>query len=113
MPGGMGTPAIDRSVGATSWVEANQQDLSPLFDAEELPERPFAYGGYFNHFFVRNDHWAYVADNRGEGRQLYDLTLDPAELNDVAPRTARCTTSSTRRGCWSGSAARRPTTRAR
>jgi arylsulfatase A-like enzyme len=60
-------------------------DLSPLFDGEALPERPFAYGGYFNHFFVRNDQWSYVADNRGEGRQLYDLTLDPAELNDVAP----------------------------
>jgi arylsulfatase A-like enzyme len=60
------------------------QDLSPLFHGEPLPDRPFAYGGYFNHFFVRNDHWAYMADNRGEGRQLYDLTLDPAELNDVA-----------------------------
>jgi arylsulfatase A-like enzyme len=61
------------------------QDLSPLFDGEQLPERPFAYGGYFNHFFVRNDHWSYVADNQGGGRELYDLTLDPAELNDVAP----------------------------
>ena len=59
-------------------------DLSPLFDGEELPERPFAYGGYFNHFFVRDDHWSYVADNRGKGRQLYDLTLDPFEQDDVA-----------------------------
>jgi arylsulfatase A-like enzyme len=61
------------------------RDLSPLFDGEELPERPFAYGGYFNHFYVRTGGWAYVADNRGDHRRLYDLTLDPAELNDVAP----------------------------
>ncbi len=59
-------------------------DLSPLFDGHDLPERPFAYGGYFNHFYVRTDQWSYVADNHGENRQLYDLTLDPAELNDVA-----------------------------
>jgi len=59
-------------------------DLSPLFDGDEPPARRFAYGGYFNHFYVRTDRWSYVADNRGENRQLYDLTLDPAELNDVA-----------------------------
>jgi arylsulfatase A-like enzyme len=59
-------------------------DLSPLFDGEQPGERPFAYGGYFNHFFVRNDHWSYVADNRGDHRELYDLTLDPAELDNVA-----------------------------
>jgi arylsulfatase A-like enzyme len=59
-------------------------DLSPLFDGDEPGERPFAYGGYFNHFFVRTDHWSYVADNRGENRELYDLTLDPFELDDVA-----------------------------
>ena len=60
-------------------------DLSPLFDGDDPPERPFAYGGYFNHFYVRTDQWSYVADNHGDHRQLYDLTLDPAEVNDVAP----------------------------
>ena len=30
------------------------QDLSLLFDGEELPQRPFAYGGYFNHFYMRS-----------------------------------------------------------
>jgi arylsulfatase A-like enzyme len=59
-------------------------DLSPLFDGAEPGERPFAYGGYFNHFFVRTDHWSYVADNHGDQRELYDLTLDPAELENVA-----------------------------
>ena len=33
---------------------------------------------------MRTDGWAYLADNRGGNRELYDLTLDPAELNDVA-----------------------------
>jgi arylsulfatase A-like enzyme len=59
-------------------------DLSPLFDGEQPGERAFAYGGYFNHFFVRTDHWSYVADNHGDNRELYDLTLDPAELDNVA-----------------------------
>jgi arylsulfatase A-like enzyme len=59
-------------------------DLSPLLDGQQPGERPFAYGGYFNHFFVRTDHWSYVADNRGDHRELYDLTLDPAELDNVA-----------------------------
>jgi arylsulfatase A-like enzyme len=59
-------------------------DLSPLFDDQDLPERPFAYGGYFNHFYVRTGQWSYVADNHGENRQLYDLTLDPAEVLNVA-----------------------------
>jgi arylsulfatase A-like enzyme len=59
-------------------------DLSPLFDAEEPARRELAYGGYFNHFFVRTDGWSFVADNRGENRELYDLTLDPGELENVA-----------------------------
>jgi arylsulfatase A-like enzyme len=60
------------------------KDLSPLFDGDDPPERPFAYGGYFNHFFVRTDQWSYIADNRGDHRELYDLTLDPEEIDDVA-----------------------------
>jgi arylsulfatase A-like enzyme len=60
------------------------EDLSPLFDGEELPERRYANGGYFNHFYLRSDQWSYVADNRGAERELYDLTLDPGELVNVA-----------------------------
>jgi arylsulfatase A-like enzyme len=59
-------------------------DLSPLFDGDDAPGRPLAYGGYFNHFYVRTDQWSYIADNRGDHRELYDLTLDPGELEDVA-----------------------------
>jgi arylsulfatase A-like enzyme len=60
------------------------EDLSPLLDGGDLPERPYAYGGYFNHLYVRGDGWSYVADNRGGHRELFDLTLDPAELHNVA-----------------------------
>jgi arylsulfatase A-like enzyme len=70
--------------GVTPGSGVDGVDLSPLLDGHEPGERPFAYGGYFNHFFVRNDHWSYVADNRGDNRELYDLTLDPFELEDVA-----------------------------
>jgi hypothetical protein len=58
-------------------------DLTPLFDGE-APERPYAYGGYFNHFFVRSDHWSFAADNHGGHRELFILVLDPAELENVA-----------------------------
>jgi arylsulfatase A-like enzyme len=59
-------------------------DLSPLLDGRRPPERPYAYGGYFNHFFIRDNQWSLVADNRGEERELYDLTVDPYELDDVS-----------------------------
>jgi arylsulfatase A-like enzyme len=71
-------------VSVPRWMDG--VDLSPLLDGGEPGERPFAYGGYFNHFFVRTDEWSYVADNRGDNRELYDLTLDPAEVENVAAR---------------------------
>src|SRR5215210_5795766 len=58
-------------------------DLSVLFDDHDPPERPFAYGGYFNHFYVRTDAWSYISDNRGDNRQLFDLALDRLELHNV------------------------------
>ena len=36
-------------------------DLSPLLDGDEpAAERPFAYGGYANFSFVRDDRWKYA-----------------------------------------------------
>jgi arylsulfatase A-like enzyme len=59
-------------------------DLSGFFDGKEPPERPFAYGGYSNHHFLRDERWAYMSDNRLESPQLYDLENDPGELENVA-----------------------------
>jgi arylsulfatase A-like enzyme len=59
-------------------------DLSGFFDGRKPPERPFAYGGYSNNHFLRNDRWAYMSDNRGESPQLYDLQNDPGEIENVA-----------------------------
>ena len=77
-------PTLLSMAGVRPPAGMDGHDLSPLFDGDDPPERRFAYGGYFNHFYVRSERWSYVADNRGDGRQLYDITVDPAELNDVA-----------------------------
>jgi arylsulfatase A-like enzyme len=68
-------------------------DLSPLLDGRDpAEERPFAYGGYGNFSFVRDENWAYVVRNDNGWRLLYDLRRDPEERTDVAarhPRVAR------------------------
>ncbi|NLT05221.1 MAG: sulfatase-like hydrolase/transferase [Solirubrobacterales bacterium] len=60
-------------------------DLTPLVrGGGRMPARDFVYGGYANDFFVRDDRWALVSDNRMRGRQLYDIQADPGERRDVA-----------------------------
>jgi arylsulfatase A-like enzyme len=59
-------------------------DLSGLLGGEAPPERPFAYGGYSNNHFLRNERWAYMSDNRLESPQLYDLEKDLGENENVA-----------------------------
>jgi arylsulfatase A-like enzyme len=77
-------PTLLSMAGVRPPAGMDGEDLLPLFDGDDLPERPYAYGGYFNHLYVRAHDWSYVADNRGEHRELFDLTLDPAELHNVA-----------------------------
>lgn len=60
-------------------------DLSPIVDGGDPPgARALAYGGYANDFYVRDDRWSLVSDNRMAGSQLYDLRNDPGELHDVS-----------------------------
>src|SRR5919108_506553 len=49
-------------------------DLSPLLGGNRPPERSLAYGGYANWHYARTDRWAFVSENRGRGRRLYDLS---------------------------------------
>lgn len=64
-----------------SWMEG--ADLSALLDGEEPPARDFHYGGMFNRYFVRTDQWVLLGDTLGGNRKLYDLTLDPHEIDNV------------------------------
>jgi arylsulfatase A-like enzyme len=65
-------------------------DLSPLLRGSRPREwRKFAYGGYANWHYARAHEWAYVANNFGEGRRLYDLERDELEENNIARRHRR------------------------
>ena len=59
-------------------------DLSGFFYGRPPPERPFAYGGYSNHHFLRSERWAYMSDNRLEAPRLFDLERDGGETENVA-----------------------------
>ena len=60
-------------------------DLSPLLSgAAPRVKRPWWFGGYANHWYYRDDRWAFIADGNNRGRELFDLRKDPAEVNNVA-----------------------------
>jgi arylsulfatase A-like enzyme len=64
------------------WMEGT--DLSPVLeDGDPAERRDFHYGGMYNRFFIRTDDWVLIGDNRGLERHMYDLRLDPRELNNV------------------------------
>jgi arylsulfatase A-like enzyme len=64
------------------WMEG--EDLSVLLDDDRPGARPFHYGGMYNRYFIRTDQWVLLGDNLGGNRQLFDLTLDPGEFENVA-----------------------------
>jgi hypothetical protein len=59
-------------------------DLSRHFRGRRLPSRPYAIGGYADHFFIRSKHWALWGSNRGTGFHLHDLRADPGEHRNLA-----------------------------
>ena len=66
------------------WMEG--VDLSPLLDGDEPSEkREFHYGGMYNRFYIRTDENVLIGDNRGMERHMYDLRLDPRELENIEP----------------------------
>ena len=59
-------------------------DLSQLFRGRQPPARAFAYGGYANSHYLREDRWTLIADNRLRRPQLFDRRSDAAETRNVA-----------------------------
>jgi arylsulfatase A-like enzyme len=83
-------PTLAAMAGARPSRRFEGTDLSPLLDGRDpAEERAFAYGGYGNFSFVRDDRWAYVVRNDNGWRLLYDLNRDPGERRDVAARHPR------------------------
>ena len=80
-------PTLLSIAGVPAPRAMNGSDLSPLLrGAQPRRARPFWYGGYANHFYVRDDDWAMIAGGNDRGRMLFDLRADPGERRDVAAR---------------------------
>jgi arylsulfatase A-like enzyme len=61
-------------------------DLSRPLRGRRLPERPYAFGGWSNEFFIRTDRWAMWANNRPSHFNLFDVRRDRGEFDNVAHR---------------------------
>lgn len=59
-------------------------DLSALLGGGRAPERPYAYGGYGNSHYLRDDRWTFFADNRMRNPHLFDRENDRGETRDLA-----------------------------
>jgi arylsulfatase A-like enzyme len=85
-------PTLTAMAGAPSSARFEGIDLSPLLDGGAPAEqRGFAYGGYGNFSFIRDERWAFVVRNDNGWRLLYDLSEDPGERRDVAMRHPKVT----------------------
>jgi hypothetical protein len=59
-------------------------DLSRLFRGAHPPERAFSWGGYSDSHYLRDERFAFFADNRMRRPRLFDLTRDPGETRNIA-----------------------------
>ena len=83
-------PTLLSMAGAPPSSRFEGVDLSPLLEgAAPAEERPFAYGGYGNFSFIRDERWALVARNDNGWRLFNDLERDPREQRDVSRRQAK------------------------
>ena len=79
-------PTVLSMAGVDAPEAMTGADLSRPFRGRRLPERPFAYGGYSDSFFIRNERWALWGYNRPSNFRLFDLENDPGQYNDVSGR---------------------------
>jgi arylsulfatase A-like enzyme len=78
-------PTLLQMTGVPTPSDMNGVDLSPLLaGGRPRLSRRFCFGGYANHFYYRDDRWAFIADGNDSGRELFDLHGDPGELTSVA-----------------------------
>jgi arylsulfatase A-like enzyme len=78
-------PTLLRMAGVSVPESMNGVDLSPLLaGGRPRLSRRFCFGGYANHWYYRDDRWAFIADGNNSGRELYDLRADPGETRSVA-----------------------------
>ncbi len=71
---GVPTPDVMNGVNVAPLLSGGRPRLS----------RRFCYGGYANHWYYRDERWAFIADGNNSGRQLFDLAEDPGERRSVA-----------------------------
>ncbi len=79
-------PTVLSMAGVDAPEAMTGADLSRVFRGGRLPERPYAYGGYSDSFFIRSKRWALWGYNRPGGFRLFDLKNDPGQSNNVAGR---------------------------
>ena len=60
------------------------EDLSVLFEGNELPPRPYFTSCYDDHLLAGDRDWFLLSDSEGMRKRLYDRRGDPAEEEDVA-----------------------------
>jgi arylsulfatase A-like enzyme len=78
-------PTLLAMTGVPTPSDMNGVDLSPLLaGGSPRLSRRFCYGGYANHWYYRDDRWAFIADGNNSGRELFDLQADPGERTSVA-----------------------------
>jgi arylsulfatase A-like enzyme len=83
-------PTLTAMAGTEPSPRFEGADLSPLLDGgAPAQKREFAYGGYGNFSFIRDERWALVVRNDNGWRLFYDLARDPKERRDVASKHPR------------------------
>jgi arylsulfatase A-like enzyme len=104
-------PTVLGLLGLGSPYEMDGEDLAPIFDDGEIPERPYIAGGVHDYAFARDDDYALICRGSGGGAKLYDLHEDPGQQNDIAWKTAKSPTACTRNTYSATRAGRCPLTK--